>query len=135
MNSYDSTAAGNCLAQSKTVNVARCYWMFASATESCCCTHRVSPFTFTNSAPHLLLDVQVYICVSLNQSLDNLRVPIHSSPDRGRPVLLRDQHTSRGCSLALSDMAGVIGIFTSWQVSSMEMQELLTYCIDVGPQP
>jgi hypothetical protein len=44
----------------------------------------------------------VHVGTFPNQSLDNLRVPIHGSPDQGRPVLLRDEPTSRGCRLAIS---------------------------------
>ena len=40
-------------------------------------------------APHLLRGVQ--IGTFLDQSLDNLRVPIHGSPHQGRPALLRDK--------------------------------------------
>jgi hypothetical protein len=73
------------------------------------------------SAPHLLRGV--HIGVSLNQSLDNLSVPILGSPRQGRPALLRDDRTSRGCSLALSDKAGVIGVWRDriLQVSTTEM--------------
>jgi hypothetical protein len=60
-------------------------------------------------------------------------VPIHGSPHQGRPALLRDEHTSRGCSLALSGNAGVIGIFERPVLVSEligyadHMQALLTY--------
>jgi hypothetical protein len=59
----------------------------------------------TVSAPHLLL--RVLVGTILDQSLDNLRVPIYGSPHQGSPALLQDKHTSRGCSLALSGKAGV----------------------------
>jgi hypothetical protein len=64
-----------------------------------------NPCNDTESAPHLLLGLQVG--VFLDQSIDNIRVPIHGSPHQGRPVLLRDEHTSPGCSLALSDRPNV----------------------------
>jgi hypothetical protein len=60
------------------------------------CTDRVS-------APHLLRGV--HIGAFLDQSLDNLRVPILGSPHQGCPTLLRDDRTSIGCSLAPSDKA------------------------------
>jgi hypothetical protein len=84
------------------------------------CTHRVS-------APHLLRGV--HIGASLNQSLDNLRVPTVGSPYQGRPALLQDDRTSLDSSLALSDTAGVIGVlrYRFLKVSTTEMLELLTY--------
>jgi hypothetical protein len=66
-----------------------------------------TPPTVRESAPHLLLGV--HVGTILDQNLNNTRVPFHSSPHQRRPVLLRDDHTSRGCSLALGDKAGVIG--------------------------
>jgi hypothetical protein len=54
--------------------------------------------TDTVPTPHLLLGLHVGI--SLDQSLDNLRVPIHGSPDQGRPARLRDEDTSPCCSRA-----------------------------------
>jgi hypothetical protein len=70
------------------------------------------------SAPHLLRGVLVG--TFNDQSLDSLRVSINDSPDQGRPALLRDEHTSRECSLALSGKAGVriIGFLKNkvWQV-------------------
>jgi hypothetical protein len=73
------------------------------------------------SAPHLLRGV--HIGTFLDQSLDNLRVPIHGSPHQGRPALLRDERTSIGCSLAISDKAGVIGVLRDrfLQVSTTDM--------------
>jgi hypothetical protein len=68
----------------------------SSVIHSFSCTDRVS-------APHRLRGV--HIGAFLDQSLDNLRVPILGSPHQGRPALLRDDRTSIGCSLAPSDKA------------------------------
>jgi hypothetical protein len=80
------------------------------------------------SAPHLLLGL--HVGTLLDQSLDDVRVPIHGSPHQGRPVLLRDEYTSPGCTLALSDKAVVTGVLRDMlgSVSRTEMQEeVLTY--------
>jgi hypothetical protein len=73
------------------------------------------------SVPHLLRGV--HIGAFLDQSLDNLRVPILGSPHQGRPALLRDDRTSINCSLGLSDKAGVVGVLRDrfLQVSTTEM--------------
>jgi hypothetical protein len=54
---------------------------------------RSKPCTDTVFAPHLLLGL--HVGTFLDQSLDNLSVPIHGSPDQGRPVLLRDVYVTR----------------------------------------
>jgi hypothetical protein len=86
----------------------------------CSCTGR-------GCAPHRL--IRLHVGASLDQSLDNIRVPIHGSPHQGRPVLLRDEYTSRGCNIALSDKAVVTGVLRDkiGSVRSSEMQEVLTY--------
>jgi hypothetical protein len=61
--------------------------------------------------PHLLLGV--HVGTFLDQSLDNILIRTHGSPDQGRPVLLRGDDTSRGCSLAQSDKAGAVGSLRS----------------------
>ncbi len=89
---------------------------------SCSCSETVS-------APHLLIGLRVGTI--LNQSIDNLRVPIPDSPDQGSPAPLRDDHMSGGCSLALSDKTVVIMIgFLRDKfglMSKTDMHELLTY--------
>ncbi len=79
------------------------------------------------SASHLLRGV--HIGTFLDKSLDNLPVPIYSSPHQGRPALLRDERMSRGSSLVLSDKARVIGVVRDRfsRVSTTEMLELLTH--------
>jgi hypothetical protein len=57
-----------------------------------------TPVQDTISAPHRLPGLRIRTI--LDQSLDNIRVPIHGSPHQGRAVLLQDEHASRGCSWA-----------------------------------
>jgi hypothetical protein len=92
--------------------IARRIWYFAQPS---------NPYTDTLSVPHLLLGL--HVGATFNQSLDNLRVSIHGSPDQGRPALLQDEKMSRG-RLALSDKAEAIMIgilrIKFWEVIKIE---------------
>jgi hypothetical protein len=86
-----------------------------------CTDSRLKEYTEEVSAPHLLRGV--HIGTFLDQSLDSLCAPILGSPHQGSPALLRDGRTSIGCSFALSDKAGVIGVLRDrfWHVSNTIM--------------